>query len=183
MNTEINDINRKLLMDRSTPGRIGATLPPFDVPKQPLPPDNYLRKNIDFPELSESELVRYFSKLSQFNFSIDHNFYPLGSCTMKYNPKINDEIASIKGIANLHPLQDESTVQGALKLMFELQDSLCKITGMDDISLAPMAGADGELAGMLMTKAYHLANDDPQRKKILIPDSAHGTNPASAVMA
>ena len=183
MNTEINDINRKLLMDRSTPGRIGATLPPLDVPIQPLPPDNYLRKNIDLPELSESELVRYFSKLSQFNFSIDHNFYPLGSCTMKYNPKINDEIASMKGIANLHPLQDESTVQGALKLMFELQDSLCEITGMDDISLAPMAGADGELAGMLMTKAYHLANDDPQRKKILIPDSAHGTNPASAAMA
>ena len=102
---------------------------------------------------------------------------------MKYNPKINDEIASIKGLSNLHPLQDESTVQGALKLMFELQNSLCEITGMDDISLAPMAGADGELAGMLMTKAYHLANEEPQRKKILIPDSAHGTNPASAAMA
>ena len=102
---------------------------------------------------------------------------------MKYNPKINDEIASIKGLSNLHPLQDESTVQGALKLMFELQNSLCEITGKDDISLAPMAGADGELAGMLMTKAYHLANEEPQRKKILIPDSAHGTNPASAAMA
>ena len=183
MNTKINDINRKLLMDRSSPGRVGATLPPSDVPKQKLPPDKYLRENINLPELSESELVRYFSKLSQFNFSIDHNFYPLGSCTMKYNPKINDEIASIKGLSNLHPLQDESTVQGALKLMFELQNSLCEITGMDDISLAPMAGADGELAGMLMTKAYHLANEEPQRKKILIPDSAHGTNPASAAMA
>ncbi len=183
MNIEINNIDRKLLMDRSSPGRIGATLPPLDVPKQKLPPNNYLRDNIDLPELSESELVRYFSKLSQFNFSIDHNFYPLGSCTMKYNPKINDEIASMKGLSNLHPLQDESTIQGALKLMFELQESLCEITGMDNISLAPMAGADGELAGMLMTKAYHLSNKNPQRKKILIPDSAHGTNPASAAMA
>ena len=177
------EINRKLLMDRSVHDRIGTTLLHCDVPIQPLPKHEVLRKNFDFPEVSEGEIVRYFSQLSQMNFSIDHNFYPLGSCTMKYNPKINDEIASIKGLSNLHPLQDESTVQGALKLMFELQNSLCEITGMDDISLAPMAGADGELAGMLMTKAYHLANEEPQRKKILIPDSAHGTNPASAAMA
>ena len=117
------------------------------------------------------------------NFSIDHNFYPLGSCTMKYNPKLNDEISSNPGFANLHPLQPESTVQGALKLLFELQQYLTEITGMKGVSLAPMAGADGELAGMLMARAYLLDNGGENRKTVLIPDSAHGTNPASAVMA
>ena len=174
---------RKLLMDRSVPGRIGTTLQPNDVPEAKLPPSDMLRRDLDFPEVSESEIVRYFSQLSQFNFSIDHNFYPLGSCTMKYNPKLNDEMASIPGFTEIHPLQPDNTVQGALKLLFELQTFLAEITGMAGTSLAPMAGADGELAGMLMTRAYHAANGDLQRKNVLIPDSAHGTNPATAVMA
>ena len=170
-------------MDRSVPGRVGVSLPGLDVPSQELPPSSLLRDGLSMPEISEGELVRYFSQISQLNFSIDHNFYPLGSCTMKYNPKINDDVASIPGLADIHPLQPESTVQGALKLMYELQAHLVEITGMTAVSLAPMAGADGELAGMLMTRAYHLERGEPNRKDVLIPDSAHGTNPASAAMA
>ena len=169
-------------MERSRPGRVGTTLPPLDVPEQPLPASNMLRDGLDLPEVTESELVRYFSQISQFNFSIDHNFYPLGSCTMKYNPKLNDEIASMPGLTAIHPLQPDATVQGALKLMYELQGFLTEITGLPGVSLSPMAGADGELAGMLMTRAYHLDRGDTQRKNVLIPDSAHGTNPASAAM-
>ena len=180
---QFDENRRRLLMDRSASGRIGTTLPPMDVPEQKMPPTGMLRDELDFPEISESELVRYFSQISQFNFSIDHNFYPLGSCTMKYNPKLNDEIASTPGLTAIHPLQPDSTVQGALKLMYELQEYLMEITGMPGVSLAPMAGADGELAGMLMTRAYHLERGDTQRKNVLIPDSAHGTNPASAAMA
>ena len=174
---------RRLLMERSVSGRMGTTLPPLDVPEQQLPPSDLLRDELPMPEVSEGEIVRYFSQLSQFNFSIDHNFYPLGSCTMKYNPKLNDEVSTTPGMAQLHPYQPESTVQGALKLMYELQGYLNEITGMTANSLAPMAGADGELAGMLMIRAYHLDNGDTQRKNVLIPDSAHGTNPASAAMA
>jgi len=174
---------RRLLMERSVSGRVGTTLPPLDVPESELPDGQLLREELDMPEVSEGELVRYFSQISQFNFSIDHNFYPLGSCTMKYNPKLNDELASLPGFTQIHPLQPESTVQGAIKLLWELQELLAAITGMPGVSLAPMAGADGELAGMLMTRAYHLERGDTQRKTVLIPDSAHGTNPASAVMA
>ena len=173
---------RRLLMDRSVSGRIGATLPQSDVPYQPLPDDGLLRDTLDFPEVSENELVRYFSQLSQLNFSIDHNFYPLGSCTMKYNPKLNDEIASMPGFAEIHPLQPDATVQGALRLMWELQQRLIEMTGMAGCCLAPMAGADGELAGMLMARAYHMERGDTARNKVLIPDSAHGTNPATASM-
>ncbi len=173
---------RRLLMDRSVHGRVGATLPESDVPHQPLPDNGLLRGTLEFPEVSENELVRYLSQLSQLNFSIDHNFYPLGSCTMKYNPKIDDEIASMPGFAEIHPLQDDSTVQGALRLMWELQQHLIEITGMSGCSLAPMAGADGEFAGMLMARAYHLERGDTKRDKVLIPDSAHGTNPATASM-
>ena len=180
---KFDENRRQLLMDRSVPGRIGTTLPSLDVPEQELPPNEMLREELDFPEVTEAELVRYFSQLSQFNFSIDHNFYPLGSCTMKYNPKLNDEIASTPGLTEIHPLQPDSTVQGALNLLYELQGYLAEITGLAAASLAPMAGADGELAGMLMTRAYHLERGDSQRKNVLIPDSAHGTNPASAVMA
>ncbi|MCH8869187.1 MAG: aminomethyl-transferring glycine dehydrogenase subunit GcvPB [Chloroflexi bacterium] len=177
------DSRRRLLMDRSVPGRMGVSLPPNDVPEGPLPPSDMLRDEIDFPEVTEGEIVRYFSQLSQLNFSIDHNFYPLGSCTMKYNPKVNDEVAAMRGFTEIHPLQPESTVQGALKLMWELQEYLAAITGMPGVSLAPMAGADGELAGMLMARAYHLDRGDTQRTKVLIPDSAHGTNPATATMS
>lgn len=170
-------------MDRSVAGRIGTTLPKLDVPVQDDPPKNLLRESLEMPELSESEIVRYLTQISTFNFSIDHNFYPLGSCTMKYNPKVNDDIAALPGFSEIHPLQEESTVQGALKLMHHLQNILADITGMAGTSLAPMAGAEGELAGMLMTRAYHQRNGDTKRTKILVPDSAHGTNPASAVMA
>ena len=173
---------RRLLMDRSVSGRIGATLPQSDVPYQPMPDAGLLRDTLDFPEVSENELVRYFSQLSQLNFSIDHNFYPLGSCTMKYNPKLNDEIASMPGFAEIHPLQPDATVQGALRLMWELQQRLIEMTGMAGCCLAPMAGADGELAGMLMARAYHMERGDTARNKVLIPDSAHGTNPATASM-
>ena len=170
-------------MEISSPGRLGTTLPEIDVPQAELPRSDMIRNNLNFPEVSESQLVRYFANLSQLNFSIDTNFYPLGSCTMKYNPKLHDEIASLPGFANIHPLQEEESVQGALKIMFDLQILLAEITGMDATSLAPLAGAEGELAGMLMIRQYHLSNGDINRTKVLIPDSAHGTNPASAKMA
>ena len=112
---------RILLMDRSASGRVGATISQSDVPAQPLPSENLLRRTLDFPEVSENDLVRYFSQLSQLNFSIDHNFYPLGSCTMKYNPKIDDEVAGMPGFSEIHPLQPDATAQGALRLMWELQ--------------------------------------------------------------
>ena len=183
VNLDGDDRRRRLLMDRSVSGRLGTTLPPLDVPVQELPPEDMLRDSLEMPEVSEGELVRYFSQISQFNFSIDHNFYPLGSCTMKYNPKLNDEMASLPGMSEIHPHQPESTVQGALRLVFELQSYLTEISGMAATSLAPKAGAESELAGMLMARAYHLANGGGDRRDVLVPDSAHGTNPASAAMA
>ena len=180
---DLEILNRRLLMERSVPGRVGFTLPPLDVPEQEAPPAEMIRDDLPMPEVSEGEIVRYFSQMSQANFSIDHNFYPLGSCTMKYNPKLDDEMAGMPGMSEVHPSQPEASVQGALKLMYELQGLLTEMTGMAGASLAPMAGAEGELAGMLMTRAYHLANGDTGRTKVLIPDSAHGTNPASAAMA
>jgi glycine dehydrogenase subunit 2 len=177
------DPRRALAMDRSVPGRIGTTLPALDVPEQAAPPAELLRDDLPMPEVSEAELVRYFTQISTFNFSIDHNFYPLGSCTMKYNPKLNDEMAGLAGLSEIHPLQPESTVQGALALMHHLQELLAEITGMAGTTLSPMAGAEGELAGMLMIRAYHRSRGDEQRTKVLVPDSAHGTNPASAAMA
>ena len=182
-NLDGDDRRRKLLMDRSVPGRLGTTLPPLDVPAQDLPPADVLRDSLEMPEVAEGELVRYFSQISQFNFSIDHNFYPLGSCTMKYNPKLNDEMAGLPGMSEIHPHQPDSTVQGALRLVFELQSYLTEISGMAATSLAPKAGAESELAGMLMARAYHLANGGGDRRDVLVPDSAHGTNPASAAMA
>jgi len=181
--SKLEQESRKLLMDRSVEGRIGATLPDLDVPEFDLPPSNLIREDLPLPEVSEGEIVRYFTQISQYNFSIDNNFYPLGSCTMKYNPKLNDLVASMPGFSNIHPLQDDATVQGALQLVWEVQEYLTEITGMAGTCLTPMAGADGELAGMLMARAYHLDRGDDQRKVVLIPDSAHGTNPASAVMA
>ena len=178
-----DDRRRQLLMDRSVSGRMGTTLPPLDVPIQPPPQADLLRNELEMPEVAESELVRYFSQISQFNFSIDHNFYPLGSCTMKYNPKFNDEMASLPGMSEIHPHQPESTVQGALRLAHELQSYLTEISGMAGTSLAPKAGAESEMAGMLMIRAFHLANGEGDRRDVMVPDSAHGTNPASAVMA
>ncbi len=173
----------KLLMERSVPGRVGAILPPLDVPAQPLPEASLLRVSLDLPEVSEPEVVQYFTALSQLNFSIDTHFYPLGSCTMKYNPKVNDEVASLPGFADIHPLQPPELSQGALGLLWRLQGFLGEITGLGAVSLATLAGAHGELAGMLMVRAYHHASGDTVRRKVAIPDSAHGTNPASAAMA
>ena len=173
----------RLLMDQSVPGRVGVVLPESDVPFQQLPDGSLLRAELDLPEVSEPEVVNYFTALSQLNFSIDTNFYPLGSCTMKYNPKINDEVALLPGFAGIHPLQPAEQSQGALELLYRLQGFLGEITGLNAVSLATLAGAHGEFAGMLMIRAYHLAKGDTARRKVAIPDSAHGTNPASAAMA
>ena len=173
----------KLLMDRSVLGRAGAVLPASDVPPQPLPDAALLRDDLPLPELSEPEVVQYFTGLSQRNFSIDTHFYPLGSCTMKYNPKINDETAFLPGFAGIHPMQPAEQSQGALELLHSLQGFLGEITGLPAVSLATLAGAHGELAGMLMVKAYLQAQGQTERTKVAIPDSAHGTNPASAAMA
>ena len=181
--TNHENIDRRTLMERSVPGRVGAILPALDVPAQELPDGGVLRDDLVLPELTEPEIVRYFTLLSQLNFSIDTNFYPLGSCTMKYNPKVDDEMAGLPGFAALHPLQPESSVQGALRLLHSLQGYLSEITGMKGASLASLAGAQGEFCGMLMIRAYHHERGQVQRTKVAIPDSAHGTNPASAVMA
>ncbi len=174
---------RLSLMDRSVPGRVGATLPHLDVPLQPLPDSTLIREDLQFPELTEGEVVRYFTRLSQLNFSIDTHFYPLGSCTMKYNPKVHDALANLPGFASLHPLQPQETSQGALEVMYRLQSYLSEITGMEAVSLATLAGAQGEFSGMLIIRAYHEERGEPHRNKVAIPDSAHGTNPASAAMA
>ena len=178
-----NRQTEKLLMERSVPGRVGVVLPEVDVPAQPLPTNALLRDELPLPEVSEPEVVQYFTGLSQLNFSIDTHFYPLGSCTMKYNPKVNDEISFLPGFAGIHPMQPAEQSQGALELGHKLQGFLGEITGLPAVSLATLAGAHGELGGMLMIRAYHLANGDTGRTKVAIPDSAHGTNPASAAMA
>ena len=178
-----NRNTEKLLLERSVPGRVGVVMPGLDVPAQPLPDDALLRNELALPEVSEPEVVQYFTGLSQLNFSIDTHFYPLGSCTMKYNPKINDEIAFQPGFAGIHPMQPIGQSQGALELLHKLQGFLGEITGLPAVSLATLAGAHGELGGMLMIRAHHLANGDTGRTKVAIPDSAHGTNPASAAMA
>ena len=181
--SNVRDIDRRTMMERSVPGRVGVALPPLDVPTQALPHQSLMRQGLRLPELTEPEIVRYFTLLSHLNYSIDTNFYPLGSCTMKYNPKVHDEVASLPGFASIHPLQPQATVQGALRLLYTLQRYLAEITGMAGTSLAPLAGAQGELCGMLMVRAYHEERGEDQRSRVAIPDSAHGTNPASAAMA
>jgi glycine dehydrogenase subunit 2 len=171
-----------LLPDISQPGKVGCSLPALDVPPSELPPRELLRQELGLPEVSEVELIRYFTALSKLNYGVDTGFYPLGSCTMKYNPKWHEDIARLAGFASIHPLQPEESVQGTLQLMFELQEYLAEITGMDATSLVPIAGAHGEFAGLLLAKAYHQDRGDKARKKVLLTDSSHGTNPASAVM-
>jgi glycine dehydrogenase subunit 2 len=171
-----------LIYELSAAGRQAVTLPVCDVPETPLPTD-LLRKELDWPEVSELQVVRHYTRLSSMNFAIDKNFYPLGSCTMKYNPKVNEDMARLPGFAHLHPLNDGEGSQGALKLMYDLQTWLGEISGFRGVSLAPAAGAQGELAGILMIRKYHLDRGDDKRTKILIPNSAHGTNPATVTMA
>jgi glycine dehydrogenase subunit 2 len=173
----------RLLKDLSSPGRRGHVLPVLDVPGEGLRnliPRGYLRREMTgLPEVSEVDVVRHFTNVSRMNYHIDKGMYPLGSCTMKYNPKVNEEICRLPGFAYLHPYQPEETVQGALQLMWELENYLCEISGMDELSLQPAAGAHSELVGMLMIRAHHEKRGNP-RSKVLIPDSAHGTNPASS---
>jgi len=171
-----------LLRDASIPGRIGVRLPKTDVPETPLP-SALLRSELRLPEMDELSVVRHFTLLSQRNYSIDGQFYPLGSCTMKYNPKMNEAASSMGGFRRSHPLAPESLSQGSIGLLFELQEALKAISGFNAVSLQPAAGAQGELAGVLMIRAYHQAKGEAQRVRILIPDSAHGTNPASCTMA
>ena len=173
----------RTLNDMSVPGRRATRLPDCDVPRSPLPDASLVRKKLPLPEVSEVELVRYFTHLSTLNYSVETGLYPLGSCTMKYNPKRHEDVARMPGFAWTHPLAPEETVQGALQVLYELQTFLAEITGMAAASLAPMAGAQGELAGMLMIRAYHQHRGDTRRQKVLAPDSAHGTNPATAAMA
>lgn len=177
----------KLIFELSSEGRIGYSLPECDVPCQDLEdyvPEHLLSdRDVQLPEVSEIDMIRHYTCLSQKNHSVDSNFYPLGSCTMKYNPKINEDVANLTGFTKVHPYQPESTVQGCLKLMYELSYMLAEITGMDNVSLQPAAGAQGELTGLLIIKAYHENRGDHKRKKIIVPDSAHGTNPASASLA
>jgi glycine dehydrogenase subunit 2 len=172
---------------KSVPGRRGVTLPEPGVPERPLEsliPAALLRKEpARLPEQSELEVVRHYTRISQLNHSIDTGFYPLGSCTMKYNPKVNELAARFDGFANLHPYQSADQIQGALQLMYELQQWLASITGMERVSLQPAAGAHGEFTGILMIKAYHESRGQANRKKVLVPDSAHGTNPATAAIA
>ncbi|MCK6580178.1 MAG: aminomethyl-transferring glycine dehydrogenase subunit GcvPB [Anaerolineae bacterium] len=170
------------IYDKSVPGRVGVVLPKVDVPTSDLPGD-LLRDNLDLPEVSELQVVRHFTNLSGLNHAIDKGFYPLGSCTMKYNPKINEDAARLPGFAQLHPLSDDDGSQGALALMHTLQGWLAEIAGFKGASLVPAAGAQGELAGILMIRAYHADRGDSRRTKILVPNSAHGTNPATVSMA
>jgi glycine dehydrogenase subunit 2 len=166
----------------SSPGRQGVRFPEPDVPLTEYP-TALLRKELPLPELSEMDVVRHFTSLSKLNYSIDGGFYPLGSCTMKYNPKINEAAARLPGFANTHPLQPVETIQGNLLLMYQLQEILKEISGFEGITLQPAAGAQGELVGVLIMRAYHYSRNDCKRKKVLIPDSAHGTNPATSSMS
>src|SRR5512137_1589294 len=170
------------LCDLSVSGRQGIDFPTSDVPTYPLP-DGFIRDDLPLPELSEIDVIRHYTRLSQLNYSIDTGFYPLGSCTMKYNPRINEETARLPGFTGLHPLQPVDTAQGALALMFTMQEWLKEIGGFAAVTLQPAAGAHGELTGVLIIRAYHQSRGDTKRDKILIPDSAHGTNPATSAMS
>jgi len=179
-------MTEKLIFELSGEGKRGYTLPKSDLParfpEELLPPEVLREYPPELPEVSEVEVVRHFVNLSGLNYHIDKGLYPLGSCTMKYNPKIGERLARLPGFSDLHPYQPECTVQGALKLMYNLEGMLCQITGMDRITLQPAAGAQGELIGLLMIRAYHMRKGNP-REKVIIPDSAHGTNPASTYLA
>ncbi len=177
-----------VIFEKSVPGRKGVALPTCDVPCTPEIPEAYTRQTpLPLAELSELDVVRHFTGLSRKNFGVDTGFYPLGSCTMKYNPKITEVIAGLDGFANLHPFLPQlrhggMLVQGALQVMHELEHALCEISGMDAFTLHPMAGAHGELTGMMLIAAYHRDKGNDKRE-VLIPDEAHGTNPSSAAIA
>lgn len=176
--------HQPLIFEISKKGRSAYSLPECDVKEFDLIDNEYLRTEApNLPEVSELDAVRHFTQLSQRNHGVDTGFYPLGSCTMKYNPKVNEAVARFDGFAKIHPYQAEDTVQGALELIYNLGNSLSEITGMDEFTLQPAAGAHGELTGLMIIKQYHIKNNDLKRNTIVIPDSAHGTNPASAAVA
>ena len=170
------------IYEKSSAGRAAVRLPACDVPPTPVP-EALQRAELDLPEVSELQVVRHFTRLSRRNFAIDTGFYPLGSCTMKYNPRLNEDVARLPGLAALHPRSDEESAQGALELMHRLQGWLAEISGFARVTLMPAAGAQGELAGILMIRRYHERRGDSRRTRILVPDSAHGTNPATVTMA
>jgi glycine dehydrogenase subunit 2 len=176
-------LERRLLNEQGGPGHRGPALPRLDVPARPLQellPNARLRKDLRFPEVSEPEVVRHFIELSVLNHHIDRGFYPLGSCTMKHNPKINDEIASLPGFALAHPLAGDEASQGALRVLERLQRVLAAVTGFAAVTTQPVAGAQGEMTGLLMIRAWHRSRGEGEkRRKVIVPDSAHGTNPAS----
>jgi len=173
-------LNEPLLWEKGKKGRSGFSIPRHDVERAEM--DNSLVGEVpDIPQLSELDVVRHYTRLSTWNFGVDTGMYPLGSCTMKYNPKLNEKLAGLEGFASAHPLLPASLSQGMLELMYELEKALCEITGMDAVSLQPAAGAQGELTGMLLIHAFH-KSQGKQKTKILVPDTAHGTNPASAVL-
>ncbi|GIQ68163.1 glycine dehydrogenase subunit 2 [Xylanibacillus composti] len=183
-NNEQHD--QALIFELSKPGRIAYSLPELDVPEAELEswiPGEYLRTEpAELPEVYEVDVIRHYTALSKRNFGVDDGFYPLGSCTMKYNPKINEDVARFPGFAKIHPYQPESSVQGALELLYRLQQDLAEITGMDQVTLQPAAGAHGEWTGLMMIRAYHESRGE-KRTKVIVPDSSHGTNPASATAA
>jgi glycine dehydrogenase subunit 2 len=174
------------IFERSRPGRRAATLPPLDVPERPLeeliPAHLRRERPAELPEVSEPEIIRHYNRISRRNFDVDTGLYPLGSCTMKHNPRLNERVAALPGHARLHPAQEPKRAQGALELMWRLADSLAEICGLPHVSLHPSAGSHGELAGLLMTRAFHTDRGE-ERSKVLTPDTAHGTNPASVTMA
>src|SRR5690606_36863355 len=178
---------KKLIFELSKPGRVAYSLPEPDVPaiepEEVLPEELLRDEPPELPEVSEPDLVRHYIELSRRNYGVDNGFYPLGSCTMKYNPKVHEDVARLPGFARIHPYQPEETVQGALQLMYELQQYLAEITGMDRITLQPAAGAQGEWTGLMMIRAYHESRGDTGRNGVIAPDSAHGINPASANVA
>ena len=175
----------KLIYEKSQAGRRGIGVPkPEGLPVPELPAELARKEPPRLPELAEPEVLRHFTELSTRNFGIDTGFYPLGSCTMKYNPRINERLAALPGFARLHPLQDDDGAQGALELMWRLQEILAEVTGLDAVSLQPAAGSQGEVTGLMLARAYFAARgEDEQRRKVVVPDTAHGTNPASVTMA
>jgi glycine dehydrogenase subunit 2 len=178
--------NEGLIFEKSAPGKRGMELPPLDVPAidpvEALGAGNSRDSIEGFPEVSEIEVIRHFTRISTWNYAIDLGMYPLGSCTMKYNPRVNEHVARLDGLASEHPAQPAEVSQGCLRILYDLQKCLLEVTGMDAATLQPVAGAQGELTGLLMIRAY-LQSQGNARKKVLIPDSAHGTNPASVVIA
>lgn len=177
-------MNNKLIFEKSVKDRGTNYIARPDIPlkkAKELLPQNYLRDDLDLPSLGELDVVRHYTNLSRLNFSVDTHFYPLGSCTMKYNPKINEELASLEGFLNIHPYQKEEFLQGALELIYNLEKLLCEITGMKRFTFQPSSGAQGELTGMLMIRKYHELNKTKKRK-VIVPDSSHGTNPATSSM-